>query len=195
MLIGITGGSGCGKSVAAEAFKDLGAEIIDADKSAREITKKGGRALCEIEAVFGSEFIGSDGELLRKKLGSLVFSDKKMLDKLNNIVGKYIKEDIDEKIENSAAELVVLDAPLLLEYRLEERCDAVVAVTASREIRLERIVARDKISYEDAKNRINSQKKDEYYLEKADYIVYNNSTREEVQRQVKQIIDKIKEQK
>lgn len=193
MLVGITGGSGCGKSVAAEVFESFGAEIIDADKTARAVTKKGEKALAEIEKTFGSEYLDENGELLRKKLGSLVFSDMKMLDKLNFIIGKYIREEIEKKIRNSTADISILDAPLLFEYGLEKECDAVIAVLSDRKSRLERIVKRDGISYKDAENRINSQKKDEYYLEKADYMVYNNSTREEMYDQIKKIIDKLKE--
>lgn len=193
MLVGITGGSGCGKSVAAEVFESFGAEIIDADKTARAVTKKGEKALAEIEKTFGSEYLDENGELMRKKLGSLVFSDMKMLDKLNFIIGKYIREEIEKKIRNSTADISILDAPLLFEYGLEKECDAVIAVFSDRKSRLERIVKRDGISYKDAENRINSQKKDEYYLEKADYMVYNNSTREEMYDQIKKIIDKLKE--
>lgn len=193
MLVGITGGSGCGKSVAAEVFESFGAEIIDADKTARAVTKKGEKALAEIEKTFGSEYLDENGELMRKKLGSLVFSDMKMLDKLNFIIGKYIREEIEKKIRNSTADISILDAPLLFEYGLEKECDAVIAVLSDRKSRLERIVKRDGISYKDAENRINSQKKDEYYLEKADYMVYNNSTREEMYDQIKKIIDKLKE--
>lgn len=193
MLIGITGGSGCGKSEAAAVFESFGAKIIDADKIARDVTKKGGKALADIEAAFGGEYIAPDGTLLRKKLGSLVFADGKMLDKLNAVIGKYIKKEIDEKIKNSGGGILILDAPLLLEYGLERQCDAVVAVLAERSVRTERIMQRDRITRTDAENRINSQKKDEYYLEKADFIVYNNSTRGDMQARIKEIIEKLKE--
>lgn len=193
MLIGITGGSGCGKSAAAEVFSNEGIEVIDADKAAREVTCPGGGALSEIAAVFGSEYIGKDGELLRKKLGSLVFSEPEMLDKLNKIINKYIRKNISDKIEKSKSDMLVLDAPLLIEYGLDNECDVVIAVLADREKRVQRIQTRDKISYQDAVNRINSQKKDEFYIAKADYIVYNNGKRDDVQKQVKEIIERLKE--
>lgn len=192
MIIGITGGSGCGKSAVAEIFGHFGAEIIDADAQAREVTKVGSKALCEIAAEFGEEYLNENGELLRKKLGSLVFSDGEKLEKLNEIINRYIRVSIAEKIKNSSADILVLDAPLLIEYGMEKMCDCVIAVLADRQVRLKRITERDLISELDAENRINSQKNDEYYLEKSDYIVYNNSTREDIQRQVEEIIDKIK---
>ena len=193
MLIGITGGSGSGKSAAARVFAENGAHIIDADKEARTVTKKGSPALSDIKKSFGSEYIGDDGELQRKKLGSLVFSDRKKLDELNKIINKYIRLDIDEKIKNAESSIVVLDAPLLIEYGLDKKCDYVIAVLADRDIRIKRITERDGLSYEDAETRINSQKNDEYYLEKADYIVYNNHTEEEIKSQIYKIIRELKE--
>ena len=89
--------------------------------------------------------------------------------------------------------MLVLDAPLLIEYGLDNECDVVIAVLADREKRVQRIQTRDKISYQDAVNRINSQKKDEFYIAKADYIVYNNGKRDDVQKQVKEIIERLKE--
>lgn len=195
MLIGITGGSGSGKSAAAEYFKKCGAEIIDADTEARKLTQKGSAALYAIAEHFGSEYIGEDGELQRKKLGSLVFADKKKLNELNEIINKYIRIDIDEKIAAAKADMVVLDAPLLIEYGLDKKCDKVIAVLADKAVRAERIIKRDGLSREDAENRINSQKNDEYYLEKADYIVYNNHTEEEVKEQINKIIRELKEKK
>ena len=193
MLIGITGGSGSGKSAAARVFAENGAHIIDADKEARTVTKKGSPALSDIKKSFGSEYIGDDCELQRKKLGSLVFSDRKKLDELNKIINKYIRLDIDEKIKNAESSIVVLDAPLLIEYGLDKKCDYVIAVLADRDIRIKRITERDGLSYEDAENRINSQKNDEYYLEKADYIVYNNHTEEDIKSQIYKIIRELKE--
>ena len=87
----------------------------------------------------------------------------------------------------------MLDAPLLREYGLDKKCDYVIAVLADRDIRIKRITERDGLSYEDAENRINSQKNDEYYLEKADYIVYNNHTEEDIKSQIYKIIRELKE--
>ena len=193
MLIGITGGSGCGKSVAAEVFAREGMDIIDADKAAREVTQKGSAALSEIAEKFGSGYIGDDGGLLRKKLGSLVFENPDKLKILNEIINKYIRGNIAEKIKNSKSEMTVLNAPLLIEYGMDKECDFVIAVLAETEKRAQRIQERDGLSYRDAINRIKSQKKDKFYLEKADYIVYNNSTRKYAEEQVKKIISELKE--
>ena len=191
MLIGITGGSGCGKSMVSEEFTKSGMVVIDADTVAREVTEPEMPALSEIEKAFGSEYISEDGVLLRKKLGSLVFSDTEKLALLNSIINKYLRELIDEKIKNADSKIVCLDAPLLIEYDLDERCDVVVAVLADAQIRAERICKRDGISLQDAENRIKSQKNDDFYLEKADYIVYNNSDKENAKKEIQAVIDDI----
>lgn len=193
MLIGITGGSGCGKSTVCGELKKAGIEIIDADTAAREVTAKGSPALDEIKARFGNDFFASDGSLLRKKLGTLVFSDEQALADLNEITHKYIDINIDNKIKNSSAQIICIDAPLLFEYGMDKRCDLVVSVIADKKDRIHRICQRDGLSEKDAENRINSQHSDEFYLEKSDYIVYNNGTRESLFSETKKLIEYLRE--
>lgn len=193
MLIGITGGSGCGKSTICEELKKAGIEIIDADTAAREVTAKGSPALDEIKVRFGNEFFASDGSLLRKKLGSLVFSDEQALADLNSITHKYIDINIDNKIKKSSAQIICIDAPLLFEYGMNKRCDLVVSVIADKKDRIHRICQRDGLSEKEAENRINSQHSDEFYLEKSDYIVYNNGTRESLFSEIKKLIEYLRE--
>lgn len=193
MLVGITGGSGSGKSAVSDEFKNAGIPVIDADMVSREVTLPGKPALFKIAEVFGSEYISTDGKLLRKKLGSLVFSDSGALNSLNRIINKYIRQEIQNKISSLNAPIICLDAPLLIEYGINEQCDKVIAVLADEKIRISRICKRDAISETDALNRIKSQNKDKFYLEKADYIVYNNSTRESLANQTKKIISQLRE--
>lgn len=188
MLIGITGGSGCGKSVATREFEKIGAEIIDADKTAREITAPGSPIIFRIADELGKEYIDSDNSLKRKKLGAYVFSNPEALNKLNLIMKEYISDAIQKKLSASKSDLVVLDAPLLIEYGMEKNCDKVISVLADEDIRIERICKRDKISPENAKNRIKSQKNNQFYIEKSDFIVYNNSTEEIFADEIKKII-------
>ena len=189
MLIGITGGSGCGKSVVSERFKRLGIPVMDADGIAREVTLPNSAAVLEIARTFGSEYIAEDGSLLRKKLGGYVFSDRAALDKLNEIMRKYILRAIHEKMSAMTGEYLVFDAPLLIEYGMDSECDKVIAVLADRETRAARICKRDGISKEDAQNRIASQNDDGFYIEKADFVIYNNSDTAELDKAVKKITD------
>jgi len=191
MLIGITGGSGCGKSLLAEEFLNAGIPVIDADIASREVTEPNTSALKEIEKAFGSEYISEDGSLLRKKLGSLVFANPDKLKLLNSIIKKHLDEHIRNKIKNSVSEVVCLDAPLLIEYEMDKQCDKVIVVLADKDVRIERICKRDGISRQDAENRIKSQKSDDFYLEKSDYIVYNNSDKEKFKREAKEIISEL----
>ena len=193
MLIGITGGSGSGKSIVAEEIRNNNIPVIDADIVAREVTQKGSPALSEIADSFGREYLSKDGSLLRKKLGSLVFSDSDKLNELNRIISQYISLKIDEEIKKANAPIICIDAPLLIEYGLNKECDAVISVIADRNIRIDRIIRRDNLSVTDATNRINSQHDDNFYLEKSDYVLYNNSTKEALIAETKKIINQLRE--
>lgn len=179
MIVGITGGSGTGKSTACRFFRENGWFIIDADSVAREVCSKGTKCLSEIKAQFGAGVIDTDGNLKRKELGEIVFSDKSRLDKLNSITHKYIVEEIKNRAKNNDGNIVI-DAPLLLETGLDSLCDKTLCVLADEDIRIKRICKRDMISAETAKNRIASQKEDSYYRERCDFAVMNNGTEEEL---------------
>ncbi len=172
-ILGLTGGSGCGKSLAADYLKKQGAEIVDADKIAREITEPGKPALCEIAKNFEGVLL-PDGSLNRKKLGALVFSNKDALERLNAITHTYIAEEIKSRLANSQSKLLVLDAPLLLEYDLDALCTACIAVLSDRALRISRIMSRDNLTETDAKNRIDSQKSDDFYKSRCRFVIENN---------------------
>lgn len=192
-LIGITGGTGCGKSEAAQVIREAGYEVLDADKICREVVLPEKPALAEIRHVFGEDVILPDGTLDRKGLGAIVFSDPEKLSILNHIMFSYVMQETEECLKKAHGEICFFDAPLLLEYGLDQRCSAVIAVLADREKRIARIMARDGLSRENAVSRINSQNKDEFYLEKSDYVVYNNSTKDELSGQIMKIIKQLRE--
>lgn len=192
-LIGITGGTGCGKSMAAQVIREAGYEVLDADQICREVVLPKRPALTEIRNSFGEDIILPDGTLDRKGLGEIVFSDPEKLSVLNRIMFSYVMQETEERLKNVCGEICFFDAPLLLEYGLDKRCSAVIAVLADREKRIARIMARDGLSRENAVSRINSQNKDEFYLEKSDFVVYNNSTKDELSGQIMKIIKKLRE--
>ena len=192
IIIGITGGSGCGKTTVSQLLTKNGVDVIDCDLVARKIVEPDMPALDEIKNYFGTEYINNDGTLNRKKLASVVFNSSEKLLKLNEITHKYVKEYIDSYIEKSMADFVGIDAAALIESGIYKQCDYVISVLADKELRKERIMIRDSLSEDEASERINSQKNDEFYIEKSDYIVYNNGNKQEISTGVKEILDEIR---
>ena len=185
-VIGLTGGTGAGKSIISDFLKEKGATIIDADAISREITKEGGIALGEIAEAFPG--VITDGILDRRALGRIVFSDKEKLSLLNKITHKYIKKLTEDKIDEAEG-LIILDAPLLFEAGEEALCDKVIFVTADDDVRIKRIMARDNLSFEDAKGRIDARELLPI-MEKCDFVVENNGDKDKVIKKVSDILEK-----
>ena len=179
-ILGITGGTGCGKTTALRTLEELGALIIDCDAVYHGLLVENKEMLSAIDSAFPGVVTG--GVLDRKALGAVVFSDAEALARLNGITHKYVGLEIDRLLENWAmagGRLAAIDAIELFGGNLAERCKATFAVLADRDKRVERIMARDSISREYAALRVDAQKPDSYFEEKCDYILKNNSTEEE----------------
>lgn len=187
-IIGITGGIGSGKSTISRILYDLGARIVDADKIAREVVRKGEKAYEEITAFFGRDILDDGGELDRKKLAALVFDNKEKLEVLTSITHKYIIERMIQSIEKEKdegkAEIVVIDAPIPVEHGFVDMVDEIWVVTADKDIRIRRIMDRSGYTLEEALKRVEAQKKEEEYLKLADEIICNNGGIEELEKQV-----------
>ena len=176
MIIGMTGGSGTGKTKASEFFDKKGYIVIDCDKLSRKVCEKGTPCLAELKDFFGEKIIAPDGTLMRRELGRIVFNDKSSLDRLNEITHKYITQELECIIKANGGRDILIDAPLLFEAGLEKICDKTLCILADRDVRIRRIMKRDSISCDDAKDRISSQKDDEYYISRCDCAVYNNES-------------------
>ena len=154
-VIGLTGGTGSGKSVVSKSLAEAGAVIVDADQIAHEIILKGEPAYLEIVEYYGTDILDAEGNIIRKKLGEIVFNDKEKLAFLNQCTHKYITAEVKRQIaaakEEGTATAIIVDAPLLLEAKLETVCDLVWVVYADPEVRAQRVMARDGITYELAK--------------------------------------------
>ena len=169
-IIGITGGSGAGKSHISEALRKRGFFVVDADAVAHEsINNKD--CLAELEKEFGKGVL-KDGEIDRKMLGKAVFGNREKLARLNKITHKYILSDISDKINESGAETAFVDGAVLIESGM--KCDAMIGVVADRDIRKARIMKRDGITGEEAEKRLSSQQKDSFYYENCDLVIINN---------------------
>ena len=188
-ILGLTGGSGTGKSAACTAFARLGCGVIDA--TYRTLCDTCEPMLKEIQNVFGDVF-STDGKLDRKKLGAIVFADAQKLQQLNAITHPYIRQaarDAFAAYSKRGCLLCIYDAPVLFEGQMETLCDKTCAVLAARNTRIARIVARDAITEEYAALRIDAQKDDAFYRERCDYVVQNDADLDTLYTQVRKIYE------
>ena len=159
-VVGLTGGIGCGKSEAAKYLCTLGARHIDADAISRSLTADGGEALPEVRRVFGDEVFNPDGSLNRRALGDVIFGNPAAKRALEGIIHPLVQRRAMDAIEAANADgvkVTVLDVPLLFETGMDVLCDECWAMSASPEVQMERVCARDSLSDDQAKARIASQ--------------------------------------
>ena len=180
-LIGITGTTGSGKTTALSCLEKYGAMIIDCDALYHDMLISDEELKGDIAERF-PEAVKADGSIDRKALGKTVFADAEALLELNAITHRHIGRRVDGLLGDFAmagGKIAALDAVELISAGMGERCDFTVAVVSDKESRIERIMARDGISREDALRRVNAQKSDEYYIENCTYALKNDSSFEE----------------
>ena len=171
MIIGITGGTGCGKTTLLNCIRDAGGMILDCDAIYHELLVSDRNMLDAIEERFPGTV--EDGTLNRKKLGSIVFSDTAALEDLNRITHSAVKQEVLRRL-NAKPALAAIDAIGLFEGGLAELCDVTVAVTAPIEQRVQRLIARDSISEDYARSRIAAQKSEEWFRSRCDAVLENS---------------------
>jgi dephospho-CoA kinase len=196
IIVGLTGSVGTGKSTVANFFEELGAYVIDWDELARDVVQPHSKAWKEIVEYFGKDILNEDLTINRQKLAEIVFSDKKKLEKLNQIVHPEVfKEDerIADEIKNLDPDaLIVKDIPLLFELTRPIFVDRIVVVTASEQTQLRRLVEKG-MSREDAQNRIKSQFPLKEKTKSADFVINNDGSLEETRKQVGEIHSLLRE--
>ena len=173
MILGITGGTGCGKTTLLKVIEEKGGLVLDCDAIYHELLTTDRRLLEAIEDRFPGTV--EKGQLQRKKLGAIVFSDKNALKDLNKITHGAIQEEVMRRLE-TAPKLAAIDAIGLVEGGLAELCDLTVAVTAPEEIRVQRLMLRDNISEDYARGRIAAQHAETWFREHCDYTLVNDGT-------------------
>ena len=186
----ITGLIGSGKSTVAEILKEKGYDLISADEVNRELIKKGGKNYIAIknEPIFAPAF---DGDFLdKKKLAEIIFNDKEKMEKLNEISHTNIIAAINEMVENSKEDKVFIEVPLFFKIKDRFPHDLVILVTASREFQIKRLMARDKIDYDFALRKIESQDELEEMKKQSDIIIDNSGDIESLRRQIEKIIER-----
>lgn len=170
MILGITGGSGCGKTTLLNQVQTLGGLVLDCDEIYHRLLREDEELLRAIGARFPGTV--SEGTLQRKKLGQQVFSDPQALEDLNRITHTAVKQEVLRLLE-AKPKLAAIDAIALFEGGLGELCDFTVAVTAPREDRVKRLMARDGIPREYAEKRLDAQHSDAWFRERCDYALEN----------------------
>ena len=190
-VIALTGGIGSGKSTVAAEFAKLGAEVIDSDKISYEIMLPGGSAYTEVVETFGGEILLDDEKINRKHLADIVFADNIKLKMLTDITHRLIYEEIQRRIDMSGAEVVCLEIPLLFTSECPVDINLKIAVVAPCDIRLKRVVERDRCTEEQAKMRMAKQLSDEEMIRLSDCYIENSGDLEYLKEQVKIVYNKI----
>lgn len=217
MVIGLTGGIASGKSTVVDFLISEGYQVIDADKVVRQLQEPGGKLYKAIVETYGLDFIADNGQLNREKLGALVFSDPKQREKLSNLQDEIIRTELYDRRDDllkkmtdksvsknfesksqgknlSVNKPIFMDIPLLIEYNYTG-FDEIWLVSLHEKIQLERLMARNKFTEEEAKKRISSQMPLSEKQKVADVILDNSGTIEALKKQIQRELARIEEQK
>ena len=185
ILIGLTGGIGCGKSEVSRLLEKRGAVIVDADLIVRELQQPGAEIFRRMVEMFGDKVLAADGSLDRAAVANEVFKDTEILGKLNLLIHQVVRRVMNERVENyrDTDKVVVLDIPLLVENP-REGLDGILVVDLDPQIAIERIVDQRKMSIDDAKARVSRQSTREQRLAIANHVIDNSGDRDALAKKV-----------
>jgi len=197
LVVGLTGGIATGKSTVSTILENAGALIIDADRIAREVVKKGRPAHCAIVENFGKNVLLPDGEINRSVLGDIIFNDPRKKHLLNSIVHPHVRKEQNRQLKHieqtNPNTIVILDIPLLIESKMYRDLSEVVVVYAPEHIQTKRLMQRDGISKADALARVRSQMPIEEKKDKATIVIDNSGTRANTRKQTLKIFQRLKD--
>jgi dephospho-CoA kinase len=189
-VIALTGGIGCGKSLAAQFFAQLGALVIDADQLARAAIERGSAGFDEVVTLFGDSIL-KDGNIDRRALGEIVFKDQKAKVALENIIHPFVRKEFEEAVASlKGGQVLVYEIPLLYETNAHERFDLVITVESEMENRITRLRSRG-MHVSEIEGRIAAQATREQRIEIADFLIENDGSEDELLRQVENIWDSL----
>jgi dephospho-CoA kinase len=196
LIVGLTGGIGSGKTSAARIFVKLGIRLVDSDVLARVVVEPGRPALAKIRERYGDGVINGDGTLSRERLRDIVFHDAAALSDLNAIVHPAVYAEMAAEMERYRSDpgdaILMLDIPLLYESGGDKIVDRVVVVWVDRETQISRLMARDGFSRDAAVNRIEKQMDLDEKKRRADFVVDNTGTLEDLERRVAEVFEKLR---
>ena len=197
-VVGITGPTGAGKSDAAQVFVQNGFFLVDTDVLARQIVMPGSDCLRDLVLEFSDDVLNPDGSLNRRELARVAFANDISARRLNEITHPYIltiSEQILKEAASNGYNAAVIDAALLFESGGDRLCDCTVGIAAPREVRLERIMERDGIDADAVHARMAAQQPDEYYHERADYMLDGSGSADELRRLASRLAAKLLEER
>ena len=196
LKVGLTGSIAVGKSFVCEIFRELGAFVLDADKTAREVVEPNTEGLKAITENFGAEVLQPNGELDRIKLGAIVFTDERKRQLLNRIVHPLVIEKQDEWLRTHESEnpnaICIVDAALMIESGGYSRFDKIIVVWCEPVIQLQRLMLRNNLSGQDAMKRINAQMPQEEKKHYADFLIDTSGGFEATRKQTEEIFEQLK---
>lgn len=190
-IIGLTGSIASGKSQVSNYLKTNGYKVIDADVIVNDLYENDNNLKEKLITLLGKEII-VDNKINKKIISNLVFNDDKLLKQLNDLIHPLVIDYIKQEI-NKNNDIIILDVPLLYEAGIDKLCDYTIVIDVDDNIRLERLLKRDGISYEKAVKINDKQLNNKIKKNKADFVIDNNSSLEELYQQVDKVLMKIKE--
>ena len=197
LRVGLTGSIGVGKSFVSSVLAELGCHVLDADKTAREVVAAGSNGLRAVVEAFGSEILQPDGALDRARLGAIVFADETKRLLLNSILHPYIIAAQDEQLREWEVEdaqgIAVVDAALMIESGGYKRFDKLIVVHCRPEVQLERLMARNAISREEAARRTRAQMSQEKKKRYADFLIDTSDGFADTRRQTVEVYERLRE--
>lgn len=194
-VIGVTGGIGSGQSSVCQYLSKLGCKVIDVDKKARQIINRDRSLQSDLKKTFGNKIFFRNGQLNRRLLASIAFQDEEKTQKLNRLVHPRMVAEVIEEMENARFSqkypLVVIDAALIYEISIEQMFDSIIVVYTSLKMRIERVMNRDKQTRDEIMARVLRQISLEEKKKWADYIIDNDGTLEDLEKQTQTVFDNI----
>ena len=194
-VVGVTGGIGSGQSSVCHILSKLGCKVIDVDKKAKQIISKDRSLQKELIKTFGNEIFFKDGQLNRRLLASIAFQDEEKTQKLNRLVHPRMVSEVIEEMENARFSqkypLVVIDAALVYEISIEQMFDSIIVVYTSLNNRVDRVMKRDGLTKDEILARVRRQIPLEEKKKWAEYVVDNDGSLEDLEKQTRNVFDKI----
>ena len=177
IVVGITGGIGSGKTIVCAVFAQLGIPVYDADTEAKKLYDLP-EVIAEVKNAFGGDYFSASGSLEKKKFAQHVFNDAAALKKINSIIHPFVKKNFREwKKQFSEKPYVLKEAAILFESGTDKGCDKIIVVTAPVELRIKRVVDRDRRSRSEVMQIIGRQWTDEEKIKRADFVIENDETK------------------